>query len=107
MVGAAHPVSAFSFQPAGAALIIPELDSDRSSGDSEMSSSKRGAPPQGQGLRDALRWLSEQGSHDAAAVEAACQRFDLSPLDEEFLLAEARRLRAAESKRDNSTDDGA
>jgi hypothetical protein len=43
-------------------------------------------------LRDALRWLSESGRHDLAAVEEACRRFDLSPLDEEFLLAEARRL---------------
>lgn len=54
---------------------------------------KRGAPPAGHGLRDALRWLSESGRHDLAAVEEACRRFDLSPLDEEFLLAEARRLR--------------
>lgn len=53
---------------------------------------KRGAPPAGHGLRDALRWLSESGRHDLAAVEEACRRFDLSPLDEEFLLAEARRL---------------
>lgn len=55
---------------------------------------KRGAPPAGQGLREALRWLSASGRHDNAAVEEACRRFDLSPLDEEFLLAEARRVRA-------------
>lgn len=54
---------------------------------------KRGAPPAGHGLRAALRWLSESGRHDVAAVEEACRRFDLSPLDEEFLLNEARRLR--------------
>jgi len=54
---------------------------------------KRGAPPAGHGLREALRWLSDSGRHDVAAVEEACRRFDLSPLDEEFLLAEARRLR--------------
>jgi len=54
---------------------------------------RRGAPPAGQGLRGALRWLSDTGRHDAAAVEEACRRFDLSPLDEEFLLAEARRIR--------------
>lgn len=53
---------------------------------------KRGAPPAGQGLREALRWLSASGRHDAAAIEEACRRFDLSPLDEEFLLAEGRRL---------------
>jgi hypothetical protein len=72
-----------------------------------MSSSKRGAPPQGQGLRDALRWLSEQGRHDTAAIETACQRFDLSPLDEEFLLAEARRLRASNAADPDATNDGA
>lgn len=54
---------------------------------------KRGGKPAGQGLRDALRWLSAEGRHDAAAVEEACRRFDLSPLDEAFLLAEAGRLR--------------
>jgi len=56
---------------------------------------QHGAKPAGQGLREALRWLSAESRHDAAAVEEACRRFDLSPLDEEFLLAEARRLRAA------------
>ena len=56
---------------------------------------KRGTPPTGQALRDALRWLSADGRHDAAAIEEACRRFDLSPLDEECLLAEARRMRAA------------
>jgi hypothetical protein len=72
-----------------------------------MSSNKRGAPPQGQNLRAALRWLSEQGRHDAAAVESACQRFDLSPLDEEFLLAEARRLRSGKSPDSDPTKHGA
>lgn len=52
----------------------------------------RGRAPAGDGLRGALRWLSAEGRHDARAVEEACRRFDLSPLDEEFLLAEARRL---------------
>jgi hypothetical protein len=55
---------------------------------------KRRLPPAGKGLRDAMRWLSDCGRHDALAVEEACRRFDLSPLDEEFLLAEARRIRA-------------
>ncbi len=56
---------------------------------------KRGQPPAGQSLRSALRWLSAEGRHDPAAVEEACRRFDLSPLDEEFLLAELRRIRVA------------
>jgi hypothetical protein len=55
---------------------------------------KRRLPPAGKGLRDALRWLSDYGRHDALAIEEACRRFDLSPLDEEFLLTEARRIRA-------------
>lgn len=68
---------------------------------------RRGAAPAGQGLRDALRWLSASGRHDAAAVEEACRRFDLSPLDEEFLLAEARRVRAVGKADDDASDQGA
>ena len=49
-------------------------------------------PPR-QRLRDALRWLSEIGRHDPAAIEEACRRFDLSPVDEDFLLREAARIR--------------
>jgi phosphohistidine phosphatase SixA len=64
---------------------------------------RRGAAPAGQGLRDALRWLSETGRHDATAVEEACRRFDLSPLDEEFLLGEARRARAAADRGGSSS----
>jgi len=56
-----------------------------------------GSPPTGEGLRRALRWLSDQGRHDLDAVEEACRRFDLSPLDEEFLVAEARRVARAAS----------
>ena len=59
---------------------------------------RHGNKPAGQGLRDALRWLSSIGRHDVTAVEEACRRFDLSPLDEEFLLAEARRVQAAPGK---------
>ena len=61
---------------------------------------QRGSKPAGQALRDALRWLSAERRHDAAAVEEACRRFDLSPLEEDFLLAEARRLRGSEAGRD-------
>lgn len=42
--------------------------------------------PRGERLRRAIRWLSEQRRHDAAALEAAARRFDLTPLEEEFLL---------------------
>ena len=45
-----------------------------------------GVQPRGEGLRRAVRWLSDEGRHDPAAIEEASRRFDLSPLDEEFLL---------------------
>ncbi len=47
-------------------------------------------PKRSSALRDAVRWLSDLGKHDAAAIEEACRRFDLSPADEEFLLREGR-----------------
>lgn len=46
--------------------------------------------PRGERLRRAIRWLSEQGRHDAAALEAAARRFDLTPAEEEFLLTHMR-----------------
>ena len=42
--------------------------------------------PDRERLRLAVRWMSDNGQHSARAVEDACRRFDLSPLDEEFLL---------------------
>ena len=47
-------------------------------------------PARSSALRSAVRWLSDLGRHDAAAIEEACRRFDLSPADEEFLLQYAR-----------------
>ena len=46
--------------------------------------------PDGEGLRQALRWLSATGRQDATAIEEAARRFDLSPLDEDFLLRHLR-----------------
>ena len=46
----------------------------------------------GEALRRAVAWLAEQGASSPRLVEEACQRFDLAPADEEFLLAEYRRL---------------
>ena len=43
-----------------------------------------------EGLRQALRWLSDTGRHDAAAIDEACLRFDLTPADAEFLLEHLR-----------------
>lgn len=42
--------------------------------------------PRGESLRRAIRWIGEQGRHDAAAIEAAARQFDLTPLEEQFLL---------------------
>jgi len=41
--------------------------------------------PKGEGLRKAVRWLSETGRYTLQAIEEAARRFDLSPADEEFL----------------------
>ncbi len=39
-------------------------------------------------MRHAIAWLAEQGTWSASLIEQACQRFDVSPADEEFLLRE-------------------
>jgi hypothetical protein len=46
--------------------------------------------PDGEALRRAVRWLGEQSRHDAASIEEAARRFDLTPADEEFLLTHFR-----------------
>jgi len=48
--------------------------------------SDRGRPPQKERLRQAVRWISEQDECNLQTIERAARRFDLSPLDEEFLL---------------------
>lgn len=50
--------------------------------------------PKGSDLLCAMRWLSEQQRHDRHAIEEASLRFDLSPLDEEFLLQHCREQNA-------------
>jgi len=42
--------------------------------------------PEGEGLRRAVSWLGEQPVRDLATIEEASRRFNLSPLDEDFLL---------------------
>jgi hypothetical protein len=42
--------------------------------------------PERENLRQAVRWISEQPKRDAQTIEEGSRRFDLSPLDEEFLL---------------------
>jgi hypothetical protein len=45
-----------------------------------------GILPKGENLRRAVRWLGEQDRHDVTAIEQASRRFDLSPMEEDFLL---------------------
>ena len=52
--------------------------------------------PRGEDLRRAVAWLAEQGSWTLDRIEEACQRFDLSPADEEFLIREFRKLHRGE-----------
>ena len=40
----------------------------------------------GEALRKAVKWLCEQNTYTLAGIEEASRRFDLSPLDENFLL---------------------
>jgi hypothetical protein len=42
--------------------------------------------PHGEALRRAVRWLGEQPKRDPATIEEAARRFDLTPLEEQFLL---------------------
>jgi len=41
--------------------------------------------PHGEELRKAVRWLCEQPQRDTVTIEEAGRRFDLSPLEVEFL----------------------
>jgi hypothetical protein len=46
--------------------------------------------PQGEDLRKAVKWISEEKEYNPAAsinqlIESACMKFNLSPLDAEFL----------------------
>jgi len=47
---------------------------------------QRTVKPRHDTLRDAIRWLANRESISRADIEAASVRFDLGPLDEEFLL---------------------
>jgi hypothetical protein len=56
-----------------------------------MAQERGGLQPQGEALRSALRWLDERARDDPRVdrvklVGEASARFDLSPLEEDFLL---------------------
>jgi hypothetical protein len=48
--------------------------------------------PEGDALRHAVAWLAQHGEWSVERIDEACVRFDLSPVDEEFLLREGRRM---------------
>lgn len=50
--------------------------------------------PKSEPLRRAILWLAEQGPWTAHLIDEACQRFDVDPADEEFLLRELAARRA-------------
>lgn len=50
--------------------------------------STSGVTPHGEALRRTVRWLAEQPVRDARTLEEAGQRFDLTPLEEDFLRRE-------------------
>jgi len=54
--------------------------------------------PEHEHLRRAVAWLARQGPWTAELIGEACQRFDLSPADEEFLLREWRRMRRPQER---------
>jgi len=42
--------------------------------------------PEGEMLRKAVLWISEMHTYDLSTIEEASERFNLSPLDEDFLM---------------------
>lgn len=42
--------------------------------------------PKRENLRRAIRWLSDHGEYTLEAIDEASRRFDLTPLDEQFLM---------------------
>jgi len=55
-----------------------------------MTKSKQNLLPDGENLRRALHWLSEHAPSTAEMINEAACRFDLTPLEEDFLLREFR-----------------
>jgi hypothetical protein len=56
-----------------------------------MAERRGGILPEGEGLRSALKWLSERRTEDPSLprsklIDEAALRFDLSPMEVDFLL---------------------
>ncbi len=47
--------------------------------------------PKKENLRKAIKWLSERQTFTLEAIEHAARLFDLSPLDEDFIMRHFRR----------------
>lgn len=58
-----------------------------------MTKSTQSLLPEGENLRRAVRWLSEHSPPTAERINQAAYRFDLTPLEEDFLLRELRNKR--------------
>lgn len=54
--------------------------------------------PKGEMLRRAVLWISQNKAYDLAMIEEASERFNLSPLDEEFLIRHFLHADAPETK---------
>jgi hypothetical protein len=55
--------------------------------------------PEGEEIRKAVKWISEERKYNPEArlsklIEEACLKFDLSPMDEEYLLKMLKNKRA-------------
>jgi len=42
--------------------------------------------PEGENFRRAIQWISDQQKHDQKTIETASIQFDLTPIEEEFLI---------------------
>ena len=62
--------------------------------------------PDREALRRAVQWLAEQGPCTVKTVEEASRRFDLTPLDEEFLLRQLAARRGVASDAPDSGQQG-
>ena len=58
--------------------------------------------PEGEALRRAFQWLADRGDCTLKTVEQASLLFDLTPLDEEFLLRQFVHHRGAASDAQDS-----
>jgi hypothetical protein len=66
--------------------VTSSVRTDGANDEARTSMTSRRLVPHGESLRRAIRWLGEQDRHDVATLEEAARQFDLTPLEEQFLL---------------------